>query len=627
MDERRKDKRIIAAVLCLILSVFVSLGSYASSFFMSAAATLLVVAVMLFFVVRGHAGSDSGDTRIRVLPALLTAFTGIIGVSVVNSIYQLDSYTVWGFYVGFLLCFIAGRFLPLCLWRCVLAVMALGGVVMGVWDVVRLLGDEATLNIGVSGFFLSPNTYGTYINLCILGVVAAFFAATQTPRKVLWGALAAALFLMLLLSGSTGALLFLVIAAVPFLWLQRSTVRAQAKWCGAFVLVCGLAGALSVFLSTATDSQAKLVDGVSIQSSHAARTQIWGDGLSIALEKPLTGYGAGMFRYPYAGAREELRTAGFHVHMDSLEFWIEAGIFAPLLFYVIGLWILYLYISFMRKSDVEDDKKRTVSALFFGLLTVILHSHISMPLHNISILMALGLFLGVFYAYIRVHDYALPVKLSKRMQGVFLSLVLLTFLHAASVNYLEDQAFAKARAAQGMEQAVAALNEYNAFVLGRDADPYILAASMLAALVPDDNLDPAVRSVYLAQAEDLVTKAGSLSPFNPAVPYTRGFIVSRNPAVPLAYKLEHAAELYRKALDLDPLYLPARVDLAESYLKLGQRDEAKSLLFEAANINYQTFNPAAYFKALCLFAEKDREQDERAAIIYRTEDCAAVLHE
>lgn len=625
MDERRRDKRIIAAVLCLIFSVFVSLGSYANSFFMSAAATLLVIAVMLFFVVRGNAGSDRGDTRIRALPALLTAFAGIMGLSVVNSIYQLDSYTVWGFYVGFLLCFIAGRFLPLCLWRYVVAVMALGGVVMGCWDIMRLLGGDAALNIGVSGFFLSPNTYGTYINLCIFGVVAAFLAATEPQRKILWGGLTIVLFFMLLLSGSTGALLFFVIAAVPFLWLQRSMVIAQVKWCGAVVLFCCVAAVLSVFVNTATDSQAKLVDGASIQSSHAAHTQIWADSLAIALEKPLTGYGAGMFRYPYAGAREELRTAGFHAHMDSLEFWVEAGIFAPLIFYGMGLWVLYLYISFMRKSDAAEDKKRTVSALFFGMLTVILHSHISMPLHNISILMLLGLFLGVFYAYVRGSDYVLPLKLSKRMQGVFLSLTLLIFLHAGSVNYLEDQAFAKARGAPNMEHAVAALNGYNAFVLGRDTDPYILAASMLAVLVSDDALDPAVRSAYLEQAEDLVTKASSLNPFSPQGPYTRGFIVTRNPGVPLAYKLEHAADLYRKALDLDPLYLPARLELANSYLKLGRHDDAQKLLFDAVNISYQTFDPSAYLEALCLFAKKGQDMEGQSAVIFRTKGCAAIL--
>ena len=63
---------------------------------------------------------------------------------------------------------------------------------------------------------------------------------------------------------------------------------------------------------------------------------------------------------------------------------------------------------------------------------------------------------------------------------------------------------------------------------------------------------------------------------NPAVDHTIGRVLSRN------YRFGEGAERQKSALEMDPGYLPAKLQLAHDYLRLGREDEAWKLAEEVA---------------------------------------------
>lgn len=595
-------------MLGLLLALSLSFGYNVSS--LSLCLSIFVLSVTSVFVLLNKHKERSADesSKIRAFPCMIFMFVCVAALSVLSSVYPLDSYVTWVNYAGFLLAFLIACHTGAVSRPILIAVIVASAFFMGVWDLATSQMFTRDLS-ALSGFFLSPNIYAGYLNVSIFLCFIQFLTAEGKKLKSVWLTVFALLVLFLFMTGSKGAIISCLLSFLFIAWFLRDTFLQQKNWCGiALMTVLLLVGSFGLS-QPSTSPVLAILDFKEVENGQSSRMQMWQDAASIAMERPFTGYGLGMFRYPYAAIRSELRTAGFHVHMDSLQFWVEMGIAGLALFYLMGAWFLRLYFCFVRDKSIRTEDKLFISGLFGAALSIVFHSHISMHLHNLTILLLMGALVGWFYSVVKVHDktiYTVSMKrVSARLKGGISILLLCVVLHAGSLNYMEDRAFEKAAKAEGIEDVLKHLNFYNVVSLGMDEDPYVLAASLYISMAENQDHDIALQDSYYSQAEALLAQASKNETGNLQVLYTKGIMLLGQQNVPAAFRFEEAVMLFTQALSKDRLYLPVRVALADLYLKQNKVDMAKDLLYAAANINHQTFSTEQYKKMSCDISVND----------------------
>lgn len=176
----------------------------------------------------------------------------------------------------------------------------------------------------------------------------------------------------------------------------------------------------------------------------------------------------------------------------------------------------------------------------------------------------------ILWAYSRAIRGADPEAAEQAMQAALAINPQFTAVQLAQVNRYIDR-----------EQFTAAIDTVSE-ILERNAH-HAEASGLLAAvyhLLGEPDLAAEARSAGLAH-----------SPQNPVVDYHTGATLSRR------YRFKEGAALQRQALQMDPAYGPARVQLARDLLRLGDREEGWQL---AENAHEQDGYDAELFNLLQL---------------------------
>ena len=110
------------------------------------------------------------------------------------------------------------------------------------------------------------------------------------------------------------------------------------------------------------------------------------------------GTGLGTFYYYYTAYRSPLDASdGFFAHMDPLQFWMETGVLAPVLFYGVLLCVLLRTIRAVWAARANYLQRLEIMAPFCGLLALTLHTHLTFHLYMPGILLPLAVFLACWY--------------------------------------------------------------------------------------------------------------------------------------------------------------------------------------------------------------------------------------
>jgi len=237
---------------------------------------------------------------------------------------------------------------------------------------------------GWRGAFVHKNAMGAFMGIAI---VTALAFDRRPVRK--WAATIAALILLLLSRSATAAAL--VVVAVPALWSMRQfgsvTPRRAAT---RFATVAGLA--LTLAIAGATQAPTVL-DVYGKDLTFSSRTDIWTETIPYIRERPLFGWGAGVWRRrgisPAIDINEALGFQTAHAHNAGVETMLTLGLVGFLAF--VFFWMSALRAGWRAAQAGLDEGAWTVAiCIMLGLWGL---SEITTPFH--VALMTLGLILSI----------------------------------------------------------------------------------------------------------------------------------------------------------------------------------------------------------------------------------------
>lgn len=299
-----------------------------------------------------------------------------------------------------------------------------------VWAIIQfffadIIGNTAGGALRISHPFNNPNTFAGFINIGLVLMTGLYFKIHNfkihnAPKK--WFALFLVFtgVLALLTTQSRTAIILYIgasIALAVFSAVQKQlTIKDMLLWAGAL----GLA-----FLLLNFDALGSVINGQSISanqvigysaiknlSSFDVRLNIWTASLQMFLDKPFFGHGLSTFIYTYPSYRldEEIVSAGVFAHMDPLQFALEMGVLAPVLFYGLVLSAMYRSYRVFKTVDLTPHDAMMYFTTICMLGVVIIHTHFTYHLYTDLILYALAITLVYWHLQTEVHLKNVHVK-------------------------------------------------------------------------------------------------------------------------------------------------------------------------------------------------------------------------
>ncbi len=329
------------------------------------------------------------------------------------------------------------------------------------------------------------------------------------------------------------------------------------------------------------------------------RTEIWKSGLKAFVNKPVLGYGAGAFEYPY----KKYYDGGFgtkYAHSTLIKIGVELGIIG------IFCWLFYLAGCFfwIRNSHWDGKKVCVFFALCSFFLFSILDFSFNAPAHVITffLLSSWYIFDGAGKNKKCEKNNVLPIA----TYGIITTLMLfciLSFYFTTRVNLaekaiengtaMEENGFALAGAFNAYEDAIKKMPFNN--------EGFIKASTLLIRRCnaeKDDRKKEEIQSVL----SNYLTKMGKIGDKNSELFYTMGIGY-------IALSNKEKADYYlKKAIDYLPSSAYYVLGLAEYYFKLGDFNEAKKTIksFDIYKNNYEiTRNPNGFY----IYMVKDLEAE------------------
>ncbi|HTK83932.1 MAG TPA: O-antigen ligase family protein [Patescibacteria group bacterium] len=315
------------------------------------------------------------------------------------------------------------------------------------------------------------------------------------------------------------------------------------------------------------------------------RTAIWRGTAAMIAQHPLLGTGNGTFflYYPQYRLAADTDSGGFMAHNDPLQFWAEAGILAPVLFYIFLLLAGLRMIAVLRQLPPESADRARIAGLFCALAALAAHAHIDFDLNQASILVACGLLLGSWHETTGEalqeprKVLALPTRWPSSAGWALALLPVIGILFVLQGFLLSERYVNRAvdELDRGNMTAFAAdINRADRVGFGMNARAYVMAASVPLetvespfALLPGDGKKP-----HYDKAEELLAKAQARNPRLVAIPYDRARLArNRNDR-------EVQERYLKQALALNPAHLPSRVMLASLYNREGKNADGLKVL-------------------------------------------------
>lgn len=461
----------------------------------------------------------------------------------------------------------------------------------------------------------NPNSFAGLMSFGFWGALGLCVCAKSKAQQYIAALHAWMFFAVILMTGSVGALLALVIAFplfVSVLW----RYLAGKKYVLIGVL-CGCLALPTVFSVSVSQMQAHIDDtGVSVEVL-SSRPAIWQSAIEIAQDHPWTGTGIGTFflYYPEVRDAEDASTAGLMAHSDPLQFAVEMGYLAPLVFYGLAILILIKIYKVMVSNAFAGNRKVVIFTSFCALLAMLLHTHVTFHLNVLSMLMVSGLALAVLHSAActcsggtaeAVDDYRTPfVKFSILLLFI---IFLAVFSQFQSSQILVNR-MQKSLLAGDVNAAIMQVNKADDLSLGTNARAFVAAANISigilqlnAPLMPKDDLAAMVKDV-----RHLLDKAGAHNPRSPEVLYARGELrIYTEPFLREGDRIEgkKGYEYFEDALKLDPLHLGSRMKLVDRAIRSKDYETALVLLEEGLQWRYKSQNPRFFLEKTARLAKK-----------------------
>ena len=545
---------------------------------------------------------------------LFFAFWALVLLSAVLSEARYVSLIYFGFFsvlpLGFLLMVFAGgnaRFLRM---------LGMSGAVvfaaLGVSCVVQyFFMPEMLFYNSVRWPLSNPNSLAGVLSLGFFASVGWMFVAPSKLQSNVALVLAGLLFWAILTTASRGALVAISPAMILAAVLAPSFFKAHWRCLSALLVVMVVAAVLTTIFApspkeTPLAMMTRTVDG-SLPILWT-RPAMWASTWQIIQNHFWSGTGIGTFflYYPEFRSGGDVQSSGMMVHSDPIQFFAEMGVFAPVLFYLLCGAILVRSFTALRGMAGDDMRRVYVGLSCAALSAMVLHTHISFHFHVLSILTVAGIVSGFWF------NHAVPVD---REEGGALyshpvqrGLIVLPILAGLAVFcVLQGSQLLATRGGLAMvhgktEHMASYINRAGKVSYNTVARANVMAAGLPlgvlqlnAPLMDKANLKAEFENTWrlLERAEALNPRLAPIYQYKgELIAYTQPFLKGVMPEI----VDEDARAYFRKALQIDALYYPARMKLADYYLREKKPEAALDVLQPGLKWRYRNQNPRLYLE-------------------------------
>ena len=444
--------------------------------------------------------------------------------------------------------------------------------------------------------FLNRNSLAALINLALLPASAYFLLPAENRHwaflnnRVLSLTLMI-LFLCLFVISGRGASVSLLMGLAVLLVLGYRAIDKNRLIALLIILFIsyGLYFLSSQFMpAQPQDFASRMVTLADTAQAGHNRFIIWQSLLPLFDKLPWHGLGLGslwLFWPPYRNPADH--STGFYAHNDYMQVTLEAGY--PALILLIGLFIAVLY-SFIRalKQQRPVNERLELIALFSALLAFSAHSMFTYNFYILPLSLIVGLYLG------RFNQLATPVNLKRTIPalkqyfspilylisagglvlillGYFSSVSLSAFYNLEAKKLFREHHYQQANALFLRAQRLAPLMDSPLF---NHANLLRIGAERLESVSKQEKAQM-LRQLAFSQLQ----KAEKLNPLRPQIPHIRGLLYRKS-------QPEKAKRAFTRALQLDPRFLHARIQLAEMLHDEHKLNRAMKALYEGVNYNY-----------------------------------------
>ena len=474
--------------------------------------------------------------------------------------------------------------------------------------------------------FLDVNTHAALLNLIALPACGYLLVLLSGSRAGIRSAMLMGLSFFILTYGILltrsrgGTLSFLVCTGILLAMALRHVPRRIVVIPAGLIALAYLLADLS-WAGGLTERAGTLSD---IREAGAGRFVIWSQSWLMLFEhSPFRGIGLGIYSIlwpPYRVPQDD--SAGFFVHNDYLQIWIEAGLPGLLLFLALLGGALWTTVRILGNAHLPRAVRLETAGLGMGLAAIALHSLVQYNFYIVSILFLYGLGLArlqeleMAYAVSRPRVWLVqPAKYfsAQGYRAIVLLAALLPLGYLASIGISAYQ-LSRGVAQERTDEAEHALIVAHRFWPDTDA-PLFMRADLYRLVLAQSAGEGTVlrQKVLFDAADELLDKAERRNPFRPHTFALRAELYRMTPAFVGPSWREKIEQAYRQAIRLDPRFYQARYGYA-SYLLLSQGEVGKALEILETGMRYPYRDTDQLVPYLTLTADlRERTGDARGA--------------
>lgn len=445
-------------------------------------------------------------------------------------------------------------------------------VLVGLFDAFVTLYQSFLLGVSADGFFANRNNNAAFLNILMLPVLSLLILEDSGVYKKLGLMAVVVVFLLCVLQiSSRGAYISLFVSmsllyGYAFYKKKYRNILAVSS----LILVVMLVNGMHTEVEIKTDF-----------SSHS-RWLLWISSIDMLKDASWYGIGNGMFHlaYPQYKIPDE-KSLGLFVHNDYMQILLELGIPGLILF--LSIFILVLLASrkmLVSRADIPNQ------ALYFGMqlaiITVMIHSLVTFNFYMVSILLVLGVYIGLILRQARSLIPGLTEVTGDSLTRVHL--IIATIVILVAVIQISRSGYADGVLDSFLNKDLVNSPidvDYRIYDKLGKIDPHrynYLMSKVWASIGMSVDKDATHRLEILKQSRLDINKAKTLNPYAVDVylveaQLEKGFsdVAGANWKAETITKLEHA-------LTINPGFIPVRMILAELLVKSDRTVEALGVL-------------------------------------------------
>jgi putative inorganic carbon (HCO3(-)) transporter len=465
-------------------------------------------------------------------------------------------------------------------------------------------------------------------NLAVTMAIGLFMAlplyARQTGvRQIICGLIIVMAYFAVLTTQSRGSTLGIIIGSTIVAGTGLSLLKRRWK---SFTVL------LSIILIETYAYGVEIVDrfgtshltgGGDAGASNQNRIYLWTAGLKMLRDHPFPGTGLGTFYLTYPPYRLLGDTSdGFFLHLDPLQFGIEMGFPAIILFYAFAIAVLVRTIRALRVKNAPEWARTEMMCAFGGLTGLLLNSHIDFDLYMLPSLMLAAVLLCLWY---RGTENILGPKrytmdLQSRPQAALLVPAIILVLAAEPIWIIraglaiQYDGYAAAALQRG-DIELAAKDSARALRYGPDNYDrgYFIDAIWRSYILQKNfvSLDAETRQRLFDESMELLDRTLQYNPYNVQAMNQKALLAFLSYPRLDPYGVEHARAMLEQARKVDPVNFELRLGLARMLESQGRIYEEIQILEDGLRYDLtQMYAPPQYYRVL---AEAKRKNGDAEA--------------